>query len=272
MKTLLQRVQKTIAKPTPQPTPKPKHRPKVGMRDSQLGGCNLAKIGQLVEGFTIKAEDSVIDVGCGDGGHSSFAAFQGAEVFATDIDAAKVEKTRQVLEKSKASSFEAVASDSNPLPVEDGRFSKVICTEVLEHVPDPEQFISELVRVGRPGAQFLLTVPDPASENLQKDLAPPCYWEAPNHLRIFSHEDFESLVTSAGLVVENKIFCGFYWSMWWVLFWASDQQFGEPEGPILSNWSATWDAVLQSDKAEQLKRVLDHHLPKNQMIVARKAA
>ena len=268
MKTLLNRVRRGTgaAKPTA-------HDPRtVGLRDSQLGGWNLAQIGQLADGFTIKAEDTVIDVGCGEGGTANFAAYQGAEVIATDIDEVKVEQTRQKLQKSKARCFETMVSDSNPLPIADERVTKVICMEVMEHVPDPQQFISELVRVGKPGAQYLLTVPDPASENLQKDLAPPCYWEAPNHLRIFSHEEFETLVDSAGLIIEKKILRGFYWSMWWVFFWASNQQLGEPEGPILKNWTETWNAVLQSEKATQLKQVLDHHLPKSQIIIARKPA
>ena len=156
VKTFLNRFRR-IAKPTP-------HNPRnVGLRDSQLGGWNLAEIGQLADGFTITAEDTVIDVGCGEGGTANFAAGRGAEVIATDIDEAMVAKARRKLEKSKARKFEAVASDSNPLPFEDERVTKVICMEVMEHVQDPQQFISELVRIGKPGAQYLLTVPDPAS-------------------------------------------------------------------------------------------------------------
>ena len=244
----------------------------VGLMDSRLGGWNLAEIGQLADGFTITADDTVIDVGCGEGGFANFAAYQGAEVIATDVDDACVAKTQRKLSRSKAKSFETHVSDTNPLPVENERVSKVICMEVLEHVDDPRKFMAELVRVGKPGCQYLLTVPDPASENLQLDLAPECYWQPPNHVRIYSHDDFRSLVEGSGLIIEQTSERGFYWTMWWVFFWASEQEFGAPEGPILSRWTETWNAVLQSSKATQLKTVLDKCLPKSQVIIARKAA
>src|SRR3546814_7988741 len=33
----------------------------------------------------------------------------------------------------------ALVSDANPLPLEDGMATRVICTEVLQHVDDPQQ-------------------------------------------------------------------------------------------------------------------------------------
>ncbi|MBI5502665.1 MAG: methyltransferase domain-containing protein [Deltaproteobacteria bacterium] len=50
-------------------------------------------------------------------------------------------------------------SDILRLPVEDGSFDVVLCTEVLEHVPDPEGAVRELARVLRHGGTLLLTAP-----------------------------------------------------------------------------------------------------------------
>jgi SAM-dependent methyltransferase len=49
--------------------------------------------------------------------------------------------------------------DITNIPVETGQFDVVLCTEVLEHVPDPIGALRELVRVTTPGGRLLLTAP-----------------------------------------------------------------------------------------------------------------
>ena len=45
------------------------------------------------------------------------------------------------------------------IPVDDGSFDVVLCTEVLEHVPEPIEAIREISRILRPGGKLLLTAP-----------------------------------------------------------------------------------------------------------------
>jgi len=52
-----------------------------------------------------------------------------------------------------------IVSDICSMPVADGSFDHVLCTEVLEHVPDPIGALREMSRVMRPGGTLLLTVP-----------------------------------------------------------------------------------------------------------------
>lgn len=49
--------------------------------------------------------------------------------------------------------------DITAIPVPDGSFDAVICTEVLEHVPEPLAALRELARVTAPGGRLLLTAP-----------------------------------------------------------------------------------------------------------------
>lgn len=49
--------------------------------------------------------------------------------------------------------------DATAIPVADGSFDAVLCTEMLEHVPDPVAVVRELARVLRPGGRLLLTAP-----------------------------------------------------------------------------------------------------------------
>ncbi len=49
--------------------------------------------------------------------------------------------------------------DATAIPVEDRSFDAVLCTEMLEHVPDPLAVARELSRILKPGGRLLLTAP-----------------------------------------------------------------------------------------------------------------
>lgn len=49
--------------------------------------------------------------------------------------------------------------DISSIPETDGSFDAVLCTEVLEHVPDPVRALEELARVLKPGGTLILSVP-----------------------------------------------------------------------------------------------------------------
>jgi SAM-dependent methyltransferase len=49
--------------------------------------------------------------------------------------------------------------DATDIPVPSGSFDAVLCTEVLEHVPDPIAVVKELARILRPGGRLLLSAP-----------------------------------------------------------------------------------------------------------------
>ncbi len=49
--------------------------------------------------------------------------------------------------------------DIAEIPVEDGKFDAILCTEVLEHHPDPVRVVNEFARILAPGGVLLLTAP-----------------------------------------------------------------------------------------------------------------
>jgi SAM-dependent methyltransferase len=53
----------------------------------------------------------------------------------------------------------AVRARAEQIPFSDAQFDLVICTQVLEYVPDPAAAIAEIHRVLRPGGSLLLSVP-----------------------------------------------------------------------------------------------------------------
>lgn len=241
----------------------------LGLVDAGLSGWFLNDTDEVFRGVRIAADDVVVDVGCGDGGTALFCVKRGAEVIAVDIDAAVIAALAVRLAEDPANRYTTHVSDSDPLPIADATATRVICSEVLEHVDDPEKVLAELVRIGKPGALYLLTVPDPLQENMQKHVAPGSYFEKPNHIRIIERQQFGAMVLAAGLIIEERAYYGFYWGMWWALFWACGVELGGSH-PVLDNWSATWKSLLRTSRGIELKRQLDQFMPKSQLIVARK--
>lgn len=258
----------TLPSETTPPAPTTKDDPT--LHDAYLSGWFQQNTGELMKGFPINSEDTVLDVGCGDGPFIHFCASRGAEVIFVDIDAQKVAAVEQLLQSTSARQIHPIVSDANPLPLADERADKIVCMEVLEHVEDPAKFMQELVRVGKSGALYLITVPDALGESVQRHLAPESYFQKPNHIRVFSREDFDALIENAGLVIEKRVHYGFFWSMWWFFFWACKQDLSSPWHPLLQNWNQTWSMLLSLPDGPRIKKVLDDTMPKSQAIIARK--
>ena len=242
----------------------------LGLHDAVLSGWFNQQTDELFKGFVVSADDTVLDVGCGDGGNVHFCGMRGAKIIIADIDGAKVEATRQRLSDTPARDIECHVTDCNPLPIADATATRVVSTEVIEHVDDPAQFLAELVRVGKPGALYLLSVPHPSSEDLQKDIAAPEYFQKPNHIRVISEDQFKAMVNEAGLEIISHSQYGFYWSLWMLLFWEAKVDLSDPDHPLLNHWANTWQAVLDSPRGLQIKQALDAVVAKSQVIIARK--
>ncbi|WP_426700840.1 class I SAM-dependent methyltransferase [Rhodanobacter sp. Col0626] len=242
----------------------------VGLHDAVLSGWFQNDSNEVFRGIPIGPGDTVVDVGCGDGGASLFCARRGAHVTVVDIDPQVIAAMAARLAEISPQAYATHISDGNPLPLADAVATRVLCTEVLEHVDDPDQLLGELVRIGKPGALYLLSVPDSLQENLQKHVAPPSYFQKPNHVRIIERPQFADMVTRAGLVIEEHTQYGFFWSIWWALFWACKVDLDKPSHPALDHWTEAWRAVLALPQGAQLKQQLDEFMPKSQIIVARK--
>ncbi|MDX1736304.1 MAG: class I SAM-dependent methyltransferase [Halioglobus sp.] len=247
---------------------------RVGFRDWHQSGWLNDDTGELIEDVRVTSGMQVVDVGCGDGAYISFCSRMGADVTFIDVQEEKVRSVERSLESSAGGRTRGIVSECDPIPLADGHADLVISTEVLEHVPDPERFLREIVRVGNTDATYLITVPDARGEHLIKDVANPVYFQAPNHIHIFTSEDFEKLLQDCGLKVVRHDYYGGFWAFFYLLKWAT----AEPGEALNSNvqpatqlWTRTWNEVLSHPNGHKIRQALNQAIPKCQVVVARRA-
>ena len=99
-------------------------------------------------------------------------------------------------------------ADLTALPFESEQFDLVICSHVLEHVPDDGTAMAEIRRVLRPDGRALLLVPfatDGGGTDEDLTVTDPEERERRfgqhDHVRLYSPEDFISRLTDAGFEV-----------------------------------------------------------------------
>jgi ubiquinone/menaquinone biosynthesis C-methylase UbiE len=254
----------------------------VGLFDSVVNGWYQQETDELYRGFHLSHTDNFLDIGAGSGMACLFAAQRNCDVTYTDINELAIKEIGNFLDQKGFSNHQGRVSDTTYLPLESSSYDKVVSIEVLEHMISPEAGLAEMVRVGRPGAKYLLTVPGHDGELVQKTFAPESYFSEPNHVHIFSRKEFEELVESAGLEIESYSLTGFFWFFWMSLYWIEQKNIDVVlEGAALDkvsppyfesqdDWANLWKKVLQNPHSAELRKSLDTLLPKNQIIVATK--
>jgi len=114
----------------------------------------------------IRPGDRILDMGCGEGRHMVQACRMDQTVcVGADVVPANLAATRdklafhQALNDLSCSRFDLSCMDVTRLPFKDDCFDAVICSEVLEHIPDDDTAISELIRILKPGRVLAVSVP-----------------------------------------------------------------------------------------------------------------
>jgi ubiquinone/menaquinone biosynthesis C-methylase UbiE len=100
--------------------------------------------------FLPRLQGTIVDIGAGDGPYRHLVNGATAQYHAVDSrDACLFGYSR-----SSAERF-----DKDRIPFESASVDHVICTEVLEHLVDPQPLIAEIHRILRPGGTGAVTVP-----------------------------------------------------------------------------------------------------------------
>ena len=152
--------------------------------------------------------DLVLDMGCGAGRHAFETVRRGCRIVALDQNLHELVDVRNTFaamieagELNARVQGQPVSGDALKLPFSNETFDRIICSEVLEHIPDDEIAIRELARVLRPGGSIAVTVPAWATEKICWRLSDE--YHAPKvaggHVRIYRKSELMSKISLAGL-------------------------------------------------------------------------
>jgi SAM-dependent methyltransferase len=152
---------------------------------------------ELVRDRYIEPGDQVLDVGFGLGyGFRILGAVPKAMISGIEVDVTAVERAIEVF-GARPEIGNIVHYDGRRIPFPDASFDVVTCVDVLEHIPDYDQFLRELLRVSR-GLVFVST-PNRRPEYTNWDGTPKNHW----HLREWSSKELREIldqVPSLGII------------------------------------------------------------------------
>ncbi|HON59110.1 MAG TPA: class I SAM-dependent methyltransferase [Smithella sp.] len=154
--------------------------------------------------LNLKPNDVVLDAGCGLGRHlRHLARMPGLKIFGIDKNAWALRETAKSLDAmpdAQSKDYLVSIADINRLPFADASFDCIICSEVLEHIPDHEQAILELDRILKPHGTLVVSVPRFFAERICWLISRDYYNEEGGHIRIYKKKHLHDMLTRHGFV------------------------------------------------------------------------
>jgi SAM-dependent methyltransferase len=140
----------------------------------------------------LKPGQVVVDLGCGQGRHLQALAFAyPVRILGFDLDFDSAAASRKGLyelmpvQDSRHRRCLLACADCLRLPLPENSVDHLICSEVLEHLPDYHRTVLEIRRVLRPGGTLALSVPRYWPERVCWALSPEYSHDPGGHVRIF---------------------------------------------------------------------------------------
>ncbi|MDZ7670179.1 MAG: class I SAM-dependent methyltransferase [Gammaproteobacteria bacterium] len=212
----------------------------------------------------LQSGQRVLDLGCGEGRHAISAWLESpVDVVGLDLSPADLRTAAgraaefQPPAEASRGSLGWVQGSGLTLPFADASFDRVICAEVLEHVPDFHSVLGEIRRVLKPGGVLAVSVPRFVPEWLCWQLSD-AYHEVPGgHIRIFRTALLTRAVEGQGLRRYHRHWAhSLHVPYWWLrcLFWDR----GESAWPVRAyHRLLVWDLMRRPWLTRLLDRLLN---------------
>mgnify|MGYP000055948879 FL=1 len=181
---------------------------------------------QTIDFNTLGLKDGqrVLDLGCGRGRHvhAMYYAAQ-CHVVGLDLGFEDVKATRAGFEQypdtdpETKRAFSLTVGDALHLPFADASFDKIVCSEVMEHIPDYKQAITECERILKPGGTLAISVPRFFPEWVCWKLSDDYHNEPGGHVRIFRESQMKTAAAEKGLKFFYRHWAhGLHSPYWWL--------------------------------------------------------
>ncbi len=114
----------------------------------------------VLEALQPAAGDMILDIGCGNARDIMPMLQRGATIVGVDLSAGMIAQAQRDLEAAGFRGATLEVGDATNLRFADATFDKVVCSEVIEHIPDTDRAIAEINRVLRPGGLLVVSTPN----------------------------------------------------------------------------------------------------------------
>ena len=102
----------------------------------------------------------ILDIGCGNARDIIPIVQAGARIVGVDISEGMIRQAGVDLGRAGVTGVELAVGDATNLRYPDASFDKVLCSEVIEHIPDASRAIAEIHRVLKPGGRLVISTPN----------------------------------------------------------------------------------------------------------------
>jgi len=224
----------------------------------------------------IKDGDITLDAGCGNGRHSWEVCNKNhSQIIAFDIDTVCVKKNKYMLDslreqKGIEGNYHLLTANVTKLPFKDGAFNKIICSEVLEHIPEDKSAVEELIRVLNKDGAIGISVPHYLAESICWKLSKDYYGFPGGHIRKYKTRELLDLVKGAGLSVYTIRHKHAFHSFYWVMRCVFGVKKEDATIPFLYNRFLEWDLRTNHRFFRWLEGLLNHLCPKSVAIYAKR--
>lgn len=225
----------------------------------------------------IKPGDKVLDMGCGSGRHVSRAcADYDAFVVGADLDFEDLKSARTNIKAHESyggklrGRWAISRADITALPFSDSSFDHVICSEVMEHIPDDRQAAEELIRVLKTGGTLTISVPRYFPEKICWSLSENYYNCNGGHVRIYRKRQITSLFERYGLKKRCEHYAHSIHSPYWWLRCLVGPEKEESPAVSLYRRFLTWDIMEKPRLSRWIDRALNPFIGKSLVVYFRK--
>ena len=172
----------------------------------------------------VQPGDKILDIGCGSGRHACRAyACDGVTIIGVDANYNDVREAQGRLTYHEAigahggGSWGCAAGNILSLPFPEASFDLVICSEVMEHIPQDSLAADEIMRVLKPGGQLAVSVPRYFPEKICWKLSTTYYSANGGHVRIYTKQHIRRLFEQTGAVFQTTHFAhSLHTPYWWL--------------------------------------------------------